>query len=83
VSPKTATLPVTEPAMWKKLISKVHEGLELEPSFFAASRERRVTRSPDGSPRSQPGGGVWTRPPGVPPRARFCFLSALAHEVRS
>lgn len=34
MSPKTATLPVTEPAMWKKLIAKVHEGLELEPSFL-------------------------------------------------
>jgi hypothetical protein len=42
VSPKTATLPVTEPATWKKLIAKVYEGLdakvydglELEPSFL-------------------------------------------------
>lgn len=34
VSPKTATLPVTESAMWKKLVAKVYEGLELEPSFL-------------------------------------------------
>lgn len=88
VSPKTATLPVTEPAMWKKLVAKVYEGLdakvyeglELEPSFLQLAESAGWPGVP--MARLVPSLGVecgpCPLPPGAPPRARFCFLSALS-----
>jgi hypothetical protein len=88
VSPKTAALPVTEPAMWKKLVAKVYEGLdakvyeglELEPSFLQLAESAGWPGVP--MARLVPSLGVecgpCPLPPGAPPRARFCFLSALS-----
>jgi hypothetical protein len=65
MSPKTATLPVTEPAMWRKLLAKVHPDADGDHELFVWATAVRESVCAEGLGRS----GASPPPPPPPPRS--------------
>jgi hypothetical protein len=67
VSPKIATLPVTEPAMWKKLLAKVHPDADGDHELFIWAMNLRELVC-EGGFRPPPAEASPPPPPPPPPR---------------
>lgn len=89
MSPKTATLPPTEPAMWRKLLAKVHPDADGDHELFIWTSHVRelvcegsvAATSTGAEPRS--GGPKTSRPDAVPfnPHADFADLTRRARDL--